>query len=489
MKLVILLDGFVEDLSSINSTIAISGITLDSRKVQPNNAFIGLMGTAAHGLKYAEQAQNQGATVLFYDPQEVDDIDFHRLTLYPVAITELKHKLGEIADRFYHSPSSQLDIIGITGTNGKTSCSQFLQQVMPASGVIGTLGWGEVDHLTPTLNTTPDPVTIQGILADFVQHKKQSAFLEVSSHGLTQDRLANIHLQGAVLTNITRDHLDYHGSMEAYLQAKLKLFKQSGLQYAVINMDAAYRDCFFAELGQSVKCWAYSISGQCHPTAENVLADNIHDDLDGLRFDVSWRQETRPLTTQVTGYFNVENILAVICVLLAQGLSLSVAVERLAQLNPVLGRMEHFGGGQYPHIWVDYAHTPDALEKVLQQLSRYKQGKLILVFGCGGERDAGKRVQMGSIAQKYADHLIITNDNPRSEPAEQIIAAIKQGCSGMTYQVIQDREQAISVSINQAKPGDCVLIAGKGHEQYQEIAGVRFAFSDQAVVRHLLAID
>ncbi len=480
-----LLDGLTDSPLQKNMT-DIRGIVLDSRKVKKGFVFIAIAGAIEHGLVYANKAIENGAFAIIYEAEGSDEFSLELLDCYKLKVTGLTAKLGAIADRFYQSPSKKIDVIGITGTNGKTSCSQFLLQSMPASAVIGTLGWGEKGGLTQTLNTTPDALAVQRILAGFVALKKQIVLMEVSSHGLEQGRVNTVNFKGAVFTNLSRDHLDYHGSMAAYLKAKLILFSRPELQFAVVNADDKNSQKVLEATHSQVKCWAFSVKENELSDAENVSAVEVKFGLTGIDFVVCWRSQRVFIQSKIVGDFNLENILAVITVLLAQGYSLELAASQANGLRPVTGRMECFGGGDKPFVFVDYAHTPDALEKVLSGLRKYCRQKLYVVFGCGGNRDQGKRAEMGAIAEKLADQAIITDDNPRLEVAEKIVNDILTGFVSKQAEVIQDREQAIQNVISRASQGDCIVIAGKGHEAYQDIQGVKYKFSDQLVVEQAL---
>jgi UDP-N-acetylmuramoyl-L-alanyl-D-glutamate--2,6-diaminopimelate ligase len=486
MNLGILLDGLVNDSSALDRTIEVKGIALDSRKVKAGFAFIAVAGAIEHGLVYAQQAMENGASIIIYETRGSDAFALDELDCYQIAVNDLGAKLGDIANRFYQSPSRSLDVIGITGTNGKTSCSQFLAQVIPESGVIGTLGWGEEGALKQMINTTPDALAVQEMLAEFVSQRKQVVVMEVSSHGLQQGRVNEVSFKGAVFTNLSRDHLDYHGSMEQYLRAKLVLFTQPELQFVVVNTDDETAERFLAVVDKKVKRWAFSVTGNSSQLAENVRAEGVDFSLQGIEFFVCWRNEKVRIQTRIVGDFNLENILAVITVLLAQGYPLENAANKISELVSVSGRMERFGGGGKPFVFVDYAHTPDALEKVLLGLKKYQKQTVWLVFGCGGNRDKGKRAQMGVIAERLAEQVIITNDNPRFEDAEHIVNDILTHCSGNNIEVILDREKAIRTVIKKADINDCIVIAGKGHEDYQDVRGVKHRFSDQSIVRHAL---
>lgn len=486
MNLTDLLAGIVADSEILDDSFELKGLALDSRKVVAGTAFLAVAGAKEHGLVYLNQAIKKGAVAVIYDPQGSEAFNLENVDIIQVAIANLTATLGLIADRFYQSPSRQLQLIGITGTNGKTSCSQFLAQLLPNSGVIGTLGWGENGDLQKTLNTTPDALDVQEILAHFVSLKKQNVVMEVSSHGLQQGRVNDVVFKGAVFTNLSRDHLDYHGSMEQYFQAKLVLFKQAGLQFVVVNSDDSHSQAFLEASHQKVKRWAFSASGKKTQVAENVLAEDVLLSLDGISFYLCYRNERQKVKTTLVGDFNLENILAVITVLLALGESFNEVVEKVSRLQAVDGRMQRFGGNGKPVVFVDYAHTPDALDKVLQGLKKHCQHKLWVVFGCGGDRDKGKRSQMGLIAEKQADQVIVTNDNPRFEDETLIIEDIVAGRTAKNIDVIQDRKQAIQTVIDRADKKDCIVIAGKGHESYQDVMGVKQPFNDKDEVLQAL---
>ena len=487
MKLTELLGQSAENAADLE----ISGLNLDSRKVQAGDAFIALNGAVQHGISHAAQAIAHGAVVVIYDPQGADPNALEALNSIRVAIPDLAQKLGPIAARFYGQPSQALAVIGVTGTNGKTTCSQLIAQALPICGVIGTLGWGDVGHLQATANTTPDALSVQQMLYEFVKQGKRTVAMEVSSHGLQQGRVNAVAFKGAVFTNLSRDHLDYHGSMANYLQAKLALFKTPGLQFAVVNLDDANSQDVLQALSSAVKRWTFSATGKTCDNAECVIAENVIHSAAGIEFDAVWGQQRCRAKSAIAGSFNLENLLAVLCVLLATGNQFAAAVTSLTKLVAIAGRMEKFGGQGKPTVFVDYAHSPDALEKVLKAVK--SQNLLRVVFGCGGDRDQGKRPEMGRIAESLADQVIVTDDNPRSEAPAAIIEDILRGCqspAGMDAKnespqkvtVINDRATAINTVIRQANPDDCIVIAGKGHENYQEINGVKWPFSDQDLV-------
>jgi UDP-N-acetylmuramoyl-L-alanyl-D-glutamate--2,6-diaminopimelate ligase len=481
MKINELLNGMAESAAEIE----ISGMTLDSRKVNAGDAFFALSGARQHGLAYAAEAVSAGAIVVIYDPDGCDEQNLPNDNVARIAVPRLDRYLGEIAARFYGHPSAHVAVIGVTGTNGKTTCTQLIAQALENCGVIGTLGWGSPQHMEATVNTTPDAPTIQKILKEFEIQGKTAVAMEVSSHGLQQGRVNAVQFKGAVFTNLSRDHLDYHADMNAYLQAKLGLFTNPALKFAVVNIDAPCATSVLDRLADSVRVWTFSAKGQEVEGSESVFAENIRYSVEGIYFDVCWGKQRSAAYTSLLGAFNLENVLAVLAVLLAMDVPFHSAISRLAQLQPVVGRMEKLGGQDRPTVLVDYAHSPDALEKLLKAAK--SAGRLWVVFGCGGDRDKGKRAEMGRIAETLADEVIITEDNPRSEPSDRIMADILQGCASRKVTVIADRSTAISTTVQRANKQDCVVIAGKGHEDYQEVNGVRLPFSDQAIVKQALA--
>jgi UDP-N-acetylmuramoyl-L-alanyl-D-glutamate--2,6-diaminopimelate ligase len=495
MRLKALLEGFVSFSNSsmgMAADMLITGLALDSREVIDGNVFIALAGARQHGLAHVEQAINRGACAVVFDPSGDGRRLAEQIADVPIiAVEGLGLKLGDIAARFYGAPSGTIDVIGITGTNGKTSCSQFLSQLLDDCGIIGTLGWGEWGKLRKTLNTTPDALETQRILAQLLKEQKQVVAMEVSSHGLEQGRVNGVNFKGAVFTNISRDHLDYHGTMEAYLQAKLALLNKPGMAFVVVNLDDPYCDRIIAAVPKAVVVWGISVQGKTLASGECISADNVLHKVDGMEFDVRWREVSQRVKTPLYGDFNAENVLIVLAVMLAMGVSMAKAAQKLAYIKPVTGRMERLGGGAQPLIFVDYAHTPDALDKVLAITRKHCQQALWLVFGCGGNRDKGKRAQMGRIAEQRADYVVITDDNPRFESGLDIVNDILAGCSpngrnAGKVAVIQNREQAIQNVIARAAVNDCIVIAGKGHEDYQEIKGERYPFSDSRVVLEAL---
>ncbi len=475
----------------------ITGLALDSRKVVEGHVFIALSGSKQHGLEHACQALANGAIAVIFEPK---DHAAHLAGLLAktnqgyrspiIAVEGLSARLGEIAAKYYGLPSKKLDVIGITGTNGKTSCSQFLAQLLDDCGIIGTLGWGQWGALNSTLNTTPDALEVQRILAEFVKQGQRTVAMEVSSHGLEQGRVNNVHFKGAVFTNISRDHLDYHETMDAYFKAKLKLLDAPGLAFAVVNLDDDYSEQIIAATAENVALWGFSAKAekQGRRSINTIVATKIQHRINGMQFDVVWANESRTITVPLYGDFNIENVLAVLTVMLALGFTLNEVITKLANIKPIVGRMERLGEAEDPLIFVDYAHTPDALEKVLTSARQHTQGKLWVVFGCGGNRDKGKRPLMGASAELLADYVVVTDDNPRYENGQDIVNDILAGRHSAKIEVIRNREQAIYKVIKSADKHDCIVIAGKGHENYQELNGERTPFSDSQVALEALSL-
>jgi len=389
----------------------------------------------------------------------------------------------------YGAPSKSLWVVGVTGTNGKTSCSHWLAASFAALGrktaLIGTLGNGFPGALEATLNTTPDAIRVHGLLAGYVRQGAAGVVMEVSSHALAQGRVNAVKYDVALLTNLSRDHLDYHGDMESYAAAKRRLFDWPQLKYAVLNLDDPFGADLASRLENSgVEVIGYGLDQSALKFAEARGLRMVHGaglrmTQTGLTLTIHSSWGGAALASRMVGRFNASNLLGALAVLLVSGISLGDAVRELGQVQAAPGRMQSLGGGGRPAVVVDYAHTPDALAKVLQSLRETGGGgKLVCVFGCGGDRDAGKRPMMGQVASRLADVCIVTSDNPRSEPPMQIIDAIVSGMSGSPWRTIEDRAAAIRTAISDAAATDTVLLAGKGHETYQEILGVKHPFSD-----------
>jgi UDP-N-acetylmuramoyl-L-alanyl-D-glutamate--2,6-diaminopimelate ligase len=468
----------------------LTGMTLDSREVRPGDLFLACVGRTVDGSDFIDAAIENGAIAVLWESRPgVLAIPLawrhnrDRGQVPVIAVEHLSHYVGVIADRFYGHPSRAMFMTGITGTNGKTSVSQFLAHSLTPDapcGIIGTLGHGLYRHVKAGTHTTPDAVTVQRWLADMREQGAASVVMEVSSHALDQGRINGVAFDCAVFTNLSRDHLDYHGDMQRYAAAKAALFNQPGLRYAVVNTDDEAGRELATSLPTGLTLLRYGLDAAHNP---EVLGHRVVLAPDGLEIEVTTPAGTGRLRTGLLGRFNATNLLAVLAVLLLRGVPLQGALARLSTIQPVPGRMEAHGGGDKPLVVVDYAHTPDALQHALDALAEHQPTQLWCVFGCGGERDSGKRAEMGAIAEQLADNVVLTNDNPRSEDPQAIIEAIRRG---MTHpkrvRVIPDRNEAITDTINQARAGDIVLVAGKGHEAWQIIGSEKRPFSDRDVV-------
>lgn len=464
--------------------LEITGVNLDSRRIKPGELFLACLGSRTSGADYINHAIQAGAAAIAVE----SGLNYGPLDrqIPVVQIHDLQHKAGLIAARFYGEPSKALNVVGVTGTNGKTSICAYLAQALMAHqdrdiGVIGTLGYGCFGKQQAGQNTTPDPVTLQQTFAALQSQGINTALMEVSSHGLEQGRVAGVEFNIGIFTNLSVEHLDYHGDLESYWRAKQRLFHIEGLQSAVINGDDHYGRRLIEELGAGLQVISYGLGEQ------SVAAVVRDDHIDHITLEVTSPWGEGVLQAGVGGRFNAHNLLACLATLCLLQVPFSEAIERLSAVNGVPGRMECFGGKGAPRIIVDYAHTPDALEKVLNTLREYCTGELICVFGCGGDRDKQKRPLMGEIAEHYADRIILTNDNPRFEEPTAIIQNIIAGLKRSDNVTIKpDRAAAITSAIESAGSDDLVLVAGKGHETYQEIAGTRYPFSDRQLVRKLL---
>jgi UDP-N-acetylmuramoyl-L-alanyl-D-glutamate--2,6-diaminopimelate ligase len=482
--------------------IVVSGLTQDSRAVRAGDAFVALQGARHHGVQFASAAVARGAAAVLAEtpgpgtrvpgPAKEPGLGTRdpELAKQPgpvVWIEGLRTHLGEIASRFFDDPSASLTLIGVTGTNGKTSTVQLLAQAFTHLGkraaTIGTLGAGLSGALHEGERTTPDVIRVHGLLAEFRDAGASHVAMEVSSHALAQQRVDGVHFDVAVFTNLTRDHLDYHGTMENYGAAKARLFAWPGLRAAVVNVDDAFGRQLAEQLPAGVRVLRYGVDA----VDAVIRALDVRTHSDGLDFDLVTQAGRGTVHSRLLGRFNVANLLAVAGALAALDVPFARIHEALEALQPVAGRMNRLGGGPLPLVVVDYSHTPDALEQALTTLSAHCEGKLICVFGCGGDRDAGKRPVMGAIAEELADVAIVTDDNPRSEDGDAIVAQIVGGMREPERAIVErDRARAIGLAIARARAGDVVLVAGKGHEAYQESAGVKRPFDDLKVARATL---
>jgi UDP-N-acetylmuramoyl-L-alanyl-D-glutamate--2,6-diaminopimelate ligase len=464
----------------------------DSRALQSGDGFIAWPGAACDARQYVGAALAQGAKACLVERNGVEAYAFNEESVAVYA--GLKAASGPIAAAFFDQPSQQLDLLAVTGTNGKTStvwwlaqALSHLKQVAPIPcAMVGTLGIGRVPDVVATGLTTPDPVLLQQSLRRLVNEGVKACAIEASSIGIEEQRLAGCQIRSAIFTNLTQDHLDYHGTMAAYWQIKARLFAWPGLQAAIVNIDDAQGQRLADELAQgALDLWTVSCIGAARLQAVDIGYEGA-----GLRFSVREGAQSHRLQTQLIGQYNVSNLLGVIAAMRSIGVPLAAAVEACASLTPVPGRMECVGAPGQPLVAIDYAHTPDALGQALtalRSLAEQRCGQLWCVFGCGGDRDTAKRPLMGAVALQHADRVVVTSDNPRSEKPEAIISQILLGMKGQTPAMVEpDRAVAIRDTLALATARDVLLIAGKGHEDYQEVAGQRSAFSDLDHVRRAL---
>lgn len=466
--------------------IEVSGLSLDSRQVQPGDLFIALSGASAHGLSHAAAALERGAVAVLFEPPQPEGV---ALPGNSWAVPGLRSLLGTLASRFFGDASRALEVVGVTGTNGKTSTVQLLSQALnlggATAGSIGTLGAGLHGQVVAGERTTPDVLAVHRLLAQMRDAGATHVAMEVSSHALDQGRVDGVAFRVAVFTNLSRDHLDYHGDMEAYAAAKSLLFHTPGLQAAVVNLDDDTGRRIHAGLPDALQRIGVSSHGQ----PEAVLrAERVQPDNAGIGFDLVEGEEAERIQSPLLGRFNVDNLLAVAGVLRALGHDLHQTALLINQLQPVHGRMTRLGGsGGQPLVVVDYAHTPDALEQALGALRDHAVGVLVCVFGCGGERDRGKRPEMAAVAERLADRVFVTDDNPRNEDGDRIVEEILAGFSDPArVRIERDRGRAIAQAIAEAAADDIVLVAGKGHEPYQEVGGQRLGFDDAEVAQRVL---
>ena len=462
------------------SDVSLDNMTLDSREVQPNMIFIAVPGAERDGRDFIHSALKQGAGAVLAeaDGRELPDDD------RVIAVTDLKERIGSLADRFYHSPSRQLKVMAVTGTNGKTSIVELTRQLLQAVGLqagsIGTLGSRLAGPPTEVRNTTPDCITLHRQLRVWRDAGVDYVAMEASSHALDQRRLDGLAIDVAVFTNLSRDHLDYHHSMEAYCESKLKLFRDFASSVQIFNADDSL-------LSSQTDIWDRgSIGISFSDESADVLIGIT--DVAPLAFTLRTPWGDAQITSLLAGRFNAFNLTVAIVAAASLGVPFTEIVAVTNQLKPVPGRLEPIEAASDITVVIDYAHTPDALHRAIMAVSEARQqGCLWVLFGCGGDRDRGKRSEMGAVASRLADRVVVTSDNPRSEPPEAIIQDILVGCGGAAPLVEVDRAAAIARVIAEAAAGDTVLIAGKGHETYQEIAGDRIAFSDVQCANHYLA--
>ncbi|MCC5859189.1 MAG: UDP-N-acetylmuramoyl-L-alanyl-D-glutamate--2,6-diaminopimelate ligase [Ectothiorhodospiraceae bacterium] len=475
----------------IGGDVRVRGLTADSRALRPGWVFAACAGDRRHGMEFVDQALEHGAAAVLWEPTPDGDGAEARERCRSAGVPVLEYPglgrdLGRLASRAFGDPSRALRVIGITGTDGKTSVSQFLAQVLEGKGgcgLIGTLGHGLPGRLQPAANTTPDGATVQALLAGFRDAGLASVSMEVSSHGIDQGRVSAVRFDTAVLTNLGRDHLDYHGTVEAYAEAKRRLFLWEDLRCAVLNADDSFGCAVRRTLPPQVRCVDYSLFPDVDAA---VVCTHLALLPEGMELTVITPFGVVEARLPLMGRFNAANVLAVIGVLVGLDWTAPEIARGLEQVRPVPGRMERYRAAGRPLVVVDYAHTPGALQAALAALREHVDGRIWCVFGCGGERDPGKRSQMGAAAEAGADRVIVTDDNPRGEDPERIVAQILEGFGRTRPEVEHDRATAIGRAVEEAGPGDVVLVAGKGHEDYQVTPlGVRH-YSDRDTVRALL---
>lgn len=486
----------------------LSHLCIDSRLVNKNDVFIAIQGAAFDGRNFISQAILAGAVAILIetnkksDNLKIDYIQQDKKLIPQIEVFQLSKRLSAIASEFYHFPSKKLSVIGVTGTNGKTTVTQLIAQcatlLNEKCALMGTIGNGIYNHLEPSVNTTASAVDIQTLLADFVKKHVKVVTMEISSHGLVMNRVKGLNCVATVFTNLSRDHLDYHKTMSKYAKAKWSLFSSdikemqvSSAGKSIINYDDKYGKRWIEKLSQvtAVSCQPKSLRKLKSLNIPYVGVSMIeyHDKGAKIHMESSWGNSV--INSRLLGEFNVSNLLLALATLLTLEFPFFAVINMASYLKPICGRMEVLHAKNYPTIIVDYAHTPDALQKALLASRIHCKGSLWVIFGCGGDRDTGKRPLMGEIAEKFADKIVLTNDNPRTEDEMKIINDIKQGLlNHNNMQVITDRVRAIKQTISQAGSNDVILIAGKGHEDYQIVGKVKHHYSDQETVKQFLEI-
>lgn len=462
-------------LTSPAKDVVITGMNLDSRQIKSGELFVAVKGEGADGHDYIEQAVNAGAVAVI--AERVVESTF---SCPVIVMPEIKQQLSLLAGHFYQQPSKKLTVIAVTGTNGKTSCTQIISQWLTLIGkrcaVMGTLGAGIGEDIQASVNTTPDAISVQKKLWQWQQQAVDCVAMEVSSHGIDQGRVAGVEFTTAIFTNLSRDHLDYHETMQHYAETKARLMQWPQLRTAIINNDDHYAQQMLKAIAEGVKVYSFSLGDRgC-----DIVAENVRYQRDGIQAQVNTPWGALQINSQLIGVFNLQNIMAVLTCLLDLGEPLELLESTAAAIKPIRGRMELITNKQDISVVVDYAHTPDALEQALTALRNHSGDKqLVCLFGCGGDRDQGKRALMAEVAVRCADRVWITSDNPRSESPENIIKQIQAGAGEAKHVSVEiDRAIAINKAIITAEAGDVVLLAGKGHETYQLIAGEKHPFSD-----------
>ncbi|OCG14236.1 UDP-N-acetylmuramoyl-L-alanyl-D-glutamate--2,6-diaminopimelate ligase [Gilliamella sp. App6-5] len=485
-------------------------LRIDSRKVKKNDVFVAIKGHTVDGRTFIPQAISAGAAVILIETKRKSNdlkIDYLKKDNKPVipqiSVFQLSQRLSLIANDFYHSPSKKLSVIGVTGTNGKTTVTQLIAQcttlLNDKTAILGTIGNGIYNQIEPSANTTASAIDVQTLLADFVKKQVKVVAMEISSHGLAMERVKGLNCVATVFTNLSRDHLDYHKTMSKYAKAKWSLFtpdeKEKKVLTAgksIINYDDKYGKRWIEKLSQvtAVSCQPKSLRRlkALNIPYVGVSMIDYHDKGAQIHMESSWGNAI--IHSRLLGEFNVSNLLLAIATLLTLDFPFFAVINMASFLKPICGRMEVLHIKNSPTVIVDYAHTPDALQKALQASRIHCKGTLWVIFGCGGDRDSGKRPLMAEIAEQFADKIVLTNDNPRTEDEMKIIEDIQQGLHHTdNLYIITDRVQAITQTLKQAKPNDVILIAGKGHEDYQIVGKTKYHYSDQETVKKLLGVE
>lgn len=492
-SLALLLKGVCKVPSALDTHV--SGIAIDSREVKKGDVFLAVSGSHSKSTDHIKEAIEKGANAIVAEGTLNKGKVFEDGLVVELFVDDLKDQVGLIVDRFFRSPSSDLSVIGVTGTNGKTSVTNYLANYFSnqgdVAGVIGTLGYGIVTdgdcQLKETGYTTPNIVEVHRCLAELRDAGAASVFMEVSSHGLSQSRIDGVNFEGAVFTNLTHEHLDYHGSMEEYAASKLKLFSREGLKFVVINEDDSYSTDFINSVRPGVNVFTYGIQSKSDIA---VLSYQLNaESASTITAEVSTPAGDFNIHSCLIGLFNLSNLLAVIGVAVAKQ-RLKNCEQRIQSIQSVNGRMQMLHVKNKPVVVIDFAHTPDALKNAIGAIRPHCKGKLIVIFGCGGNRDVEKRRTMAQIAEHLADVVVVTDDNPRDEAPEVITNHIFEGFTNQSAISLEhDREKAIKLGLSKANENDVVLIAGKGHEKYQEIKGEKVPFSDLDIAKKALGVE
>lgn len=480
-----LLAGFAEVPSVFN--LAVHGLSADSRQLRAGDAFVALKGSAGDSWRYVDAAIERGAIAVLLETDGETGCSEQGSALV-VKVPQLTQHQAALADRFFDAPSQALHVIGVTGTNGKSSVTRYIAQILNNGGLktatLGTLGYGFSDSLAEASHTTPDVISVHRWLHVFRQQGASAVVMEVSSHALDQGRVAKVHFEGAVYTNLSRDHLDYHGTMEEYGAAKASLFTNTHLRFAIINADDQFGRQLSEKVSQGCQVWRYTSSADA--SAELRLRQlNLRQD--GFDAVLETPSQTLPLSSNLLGHFNACNITAAVGAALALNIEPAVIAAAVKNISAPAGRLQRFSAEDGLRVVVDYAHSPAALETALNALAAHVKGNLWCVFGCGGDRDSGKRPLMGEIAERLANAVVLTDDNPRSEDPEAIVQDILGGMAGQANVHIEhDRAAAIEYAVHRAGSDDLILVAGKGHETYQAYDGQKRDFSDILTVQELI---